>query len=113
MVKYVCSRCSYQTNRKSSYNDHINRKLCGNKNIPRAVRIEVWNKYNGNKIIAKCFVGCGENISINNFICRYDITIKNGGSNEIQNIRPICRMCSRSIRAMNISDFMKKYGFDE
>jgi molecular chaperone DnaK (HSP70) len=82
--------------------------------IPKAVRVAVWNKYNNIKDgISNCYVGCGEQISQNNFECGHVISEKFGGKITIDNLRPICPNCNKSMGSMNMMEFIKKYNFNE
>ena len=84
------------------------------KTIPKAVKITVWNTYakelDVKKLTAKCFVGCGREITIVDFELGHVEAYSNGGSNKIDNLRPICSLCNKSMGATNMFDFMKNYG---
>jgi 5-methylcytosine-specific restriction endonuclease McrA len=82
--------------------------------IPATVRNTVWNKYIGtDKKIGNCHCCQFESISFANFECGHVISVKNGGETTIENLRPICPHCNKSMGAMNMEEFMKKYGFDQ
>ena len=63
-----------------------------NAKIPKTVENIVWRQYFNDKIIGKCYC------------CK--ITI--------DNLRPICGLCSSSISnsKMNMNEFITKYGLD-
>lgn len=78
--------------------------------IPKAVRTAVWNKYIGSeKGISKCYVRCGEQISQSNFECGHVISERDGGLVNVENLRPICANCNRSMGTKNMMEFMKQY----
>lgn len=78
--------------------------------IPKAVRTAVWNNFIGNeKGVGKCYVGCGEQISQNNFECGHVISEKCGGKVILDNLRPICSNCNKSMGQKNMEDFIVKY----
>lgn len=80
--------------------------------IPQAVRVAVWNKYIGrDRYSNECYIGCGNLIQQNNFECGYIISEKKGGKITMQNLRPICNICNKSIGTKNMMDFIEKYGF--
>ena len=81
--------------------------------IPKALRNAVWNHNIGNNKEGKCYVGCGEKISINNFVCGHIISEKNGGKIILKNLKPICVSCNSSMGTMDMNDFINKYGFRE
>jgi hypothetical protein len=78
--------------------------------IPVAVRKIVWNTYIGkdNKS-GKCLCCDSEDISNTNFECGHIKSEKNGGEVNIENLRPICGNCNKSIGSNNMDEFMVKY----
>ena len=78
--------------------------------IPVAVRKIVWNTYIGkdNKS-GKCLCCDSEDISNTNFECGHIKSEKNGGEVNIENLRPICGNCNKSIGSNNMDEFMIKY----
>ena len=68
----------------------------------------VWKKYiSPTEIEGKCFVGCGTSIQINNFEAGHVIPFSNGGDNTIDNLRPICSLCNKSMGTMSIDEWTK------
>ena len=81
--------------------------------IPQAVRIAVWNTYVGRDVgVSECLVGCGNLMQISNFESGHIISKKNGGQITIQNLRPICSTCNKSIGSKDMIKFIRKYGFE-
>lgn len=79
--------------------------------IPKNVRIIIWNHYIGEDIIKhKCLCCKKVTISNTNFEVGHVLSEKNGGSHEINNLRPICFACNHSMGAENMVDFVVKYG---
>jgi len=79
--------------------------------IPKQIRTIVWNHYIGQDILKhKCL--CCKKVSIinTNFEVGHVISEKNGGTHEINNLRPICGACNHSMGAENMIDFVVKYG---
>jgi hypothetical protein len=82
------------------------------KNIPKAVKLAVWKKYlSDTDLEGKCFVGCGTSIQIHNFEAGHVIAFANGGADMIDNLRPICSLCNKSMGATNMNEFIDKFGF--
>lgn len=82
------------------------------KSIPKAVKVSIWKKYiSPSKLDGKCFVGCGTLIQINNFEAGHVISFSNGGENTIENLRPICSLCNKSMGKTNMNEFIDKYKF--
>jgi len=79
--------------------------------IPKNVRIIVWNHYIGEDIIKhKCLCCKKVTISNTNFEVGHVQSEKNGGTHEINNLRPICFSCNHSMATENMIDFVVKYG---
>lgn len=79
--------------------------------IPKNVRNIVWNHYIGEDVIKhKCL--CCKKVSISNtsFDVGHVISEKNGGTHEINNLRPICCACNHSMGTENMIDFVVKFG---
>lgn len=79
--------------------------------IPATVRNVVWSQYNGENAYGKCYCCNTENISKANFECGHVISEKNGGGITIDNLRPICGLCNKSMGICDMNIFMEKYGF--
>ena len=79
------------------------------KKIPKHIKMLVWKKYFGAETaVGKCYV-CGEPIHISNFEVGHNRAVAKGGSDDINNLRPICRGCNLAMGTMSIEDFKKKY----
>lgn len=79
--------------------------------IPKNVRMIVWNHYIGEDIIKhKCLCCKKVTISNTNFEVGHVLSEKNGGSHEINNLRPICFACNHSMGSENMIDFVVKFG---
>ena len=86
------------------------------KAIPKAVRKKVFAEYiktdDPNKLTGKCFVECGNKINIDDFEVGHIVSVAEGGSDEIENLRPICSPCNKSMGKQNLLNFKDKYGFN-
>jgi 5-methylcytosine-specific restriction endonuclease McrA len=79
--------------------------------IPKNVRVIVWNHYIGEDIIKhKCLCCKKVTISNTNFEVGHVLSEKNGGTHEINNLRPICFACNHSMGSENMIDFVVKFG---
>ena len=77
----------------SKRNDHIPRKA-----IPKALREEVWRRYIGNKYESKCTIGwCTNTITPFDYEVGHNIPHSKGGVTTIENLRPICSRCNKSM----------------
>jgi len=79
--------------------------------IPKNVRIIVWNHYIGEDLIKHRCLCCKKVLITNtNFEVGHVLSEKNGGSHEINNLRPICFACNHSMGSENMIEFVVKYG---
>lgn len=80
--------------------------------IPKSVRTSVWNHYIGEYINQHRCLCCKKVlISNTNFDVGHVISEKDGGTHEINNLRPICSPCNHSMGSENMIEFVKKYGY--
>lgn len=68
------------------------------KAIPKALREEVWRRYIGNKYESKCTIGwCTNTITPFDYEVGHNIPHSKGGTTTIENLRPICSRCNKSM----------------
>ena len=66
--------------------------------IPKAVREQVWLKYQGKKYENKCYIKwCCNNIDVFNYHVGHNIPESKGGPMCLDNLRPICSRCNLSM----------------
>jgi hypothetical protein len=81
------------------------------KQIPKHIKTLIWNRYIGDDIIKhKCLCCKYETIRNTDFEAGHVLSEHNGGTNEISNLRPICRPCNASMGTMHMIDYIKMYG---
>lgn len=77
------------------------------KTLPKTLRNKVWDTYIGKeKGIGACFV-CGRELDSKYFECGHVTSVKDGGDNTLQNLRPICSLCNKSMGTMDLYEFKK------
>lgn len=81
--------------------------------IPPQLRRLVWEKYmkKPDKTYGPCFV-CNNIIHLLQFECGHVISHSEGGSLTVENLRPICGSCNKSMGTQNLYDYKKKF-FEE
>ena len=78
--------------------------------ISKKHRTVIWDTHVGeSKRQGNCY-SCNNVIDITDFDCGHVVSKKNGGSDEKENIRPICRSCNLSCGTQNLDDFKKSLG---
>lgn len=80
--------------------------------ITPRVRRQVWNTHIGETTgVSKCM--CCEDIKItqHNFICGHVVAECNGGTLDIENLRPICAVCNDAMGQENMNEYkIAKFG---
>jgi 5-methylcytosine-specific restriction endonuclease McrA len=79
--------------------------------IPKALREQVWLKYNGRKYDAKCFIKwCKNNITVYDYEVGHNIPHSKGGKDTIDNLFAICSRCNKSMSDnYTIDEFSKTF----
>lgn len=81
------------------------------KAIPKAIKALVWNTHigesNGIGLCQCCFTNEIKQMS---FQCGHVISEYNGGSVNVNNMKPICSGCNFSMGTRNMDEYMKTYG---
>lgn len=54
---------------------------------------------------AKCRAGCGENVNVFDFECGHVVAKSKGGEDKVDNLRPICSTCNKSMGVMNMEEY--------
>ena len=79
------------------------------KTIPKAVKITLWNKFFGeDNAKGKCEV-CQREIKMTEFDAGHIIAVTNGGSDNLDNLAPVCGTCNKSMGTQNLQDFKTVY----
>ena len=79
------------------------------KTIPKSLKNKVWDHYIGSdKGQGQCYC-CRGTLDSKNFECGHVIPVKNGGQNTLNNLRPICSCCNKSMGTKNLEDFKDEY----
>jgi len=75
--------------------------------ISKVMRANVWDFYIGEeKGIAKCLCCDRSEITQFQFECGHVISEYNGGDTTLENLRPVCSMCNKSMGKMNMDEFI-------
>lgn len=78
--------------------------------IPKKVRIETWSRYIGMEIgKAPCMCCEKEDMTQMTFHCGHVVSHADGGSMNIDNLRPICASCNLSMHTQNMNEFRLQF----
>ena len=86
--------------------DEIN--LYYRQKINKKIRNVIWKKRNGNSLVGKCYV-CNEEIDYDIFECAHIISVSEGGTNNIDNMEPTCRLCNNDMGIINLHTYKQTY----
>lgn len=91
--EYLVNLIKYSANNKLS-----NCPSSGRKSIPKKIKIEVWEKYFENCCRHNCFIDeCNNEITAWDFQAGHDIPYSEQGSDDVENLRPICGECNKGM----------------
>jgi len=81
----------------------------GRKKLPQKVRTKVWNKFfNHEDFSGKCTV-CEDPITKDDYQCGHITAVAKGGTNNLNNLAPVCGSCNRSMMTENMDEYRKKF----
>lgn len=78
------------------------------KHFPKTLRHRLWTSIFENNMNGFCFV-CSCTVNIDNFHAGHIISVKNGGTDNINNLRVVCSLCNLSMGTQNLEYFKNKY----
>jgi len=79
--------------------------------IPKALREQVWLKYNHRVYDSKCYIRwCSNKVSVYDYEVGHNIPESKGGLTVIENLRPICSRCNRSMSDSYTIDEWNNFG---
>lgn len=79
------------------------------KTIPKAVKDKVWDTYIGkHNGTGQCYC-CRTSIDSKSFDCGHVVAAALGGENVVENMRPVCSTCNKSMGTQNMEDFKLMY----
>jgi len=78
------------------------------KNVPNALRKEVWFKYNMDLLHGECYC-CKRSTDAFDFHCGHVISHADNGPMTLENLRPICATCNLSMGTENLYAFKSRF----
>jgi len=81
--------------------------------IKKAIRQLVWNRFIGaTRGTGYCWCCNSTIITAFEFECGHVLARAEGGPDTVDNLRPICGLCNRSMGTENMLEFQKKHGLE-
>jgi hypothetical protein len=78
------------------------------KGIPKAVRDKLWEIENKDSLHGNCFT-CEKKLDYHTFHASHITSVKNGGSDNISNLKICCITCNLSMGTRNLFEFKELY----
>ena len=79
------------------------------KALPPQLRLQVWEKYMGPMIHGLCFVCEHTPITFGvNVEYGHVLAVANGGADTVENLRPICGSCNKSMGTQNLLEYRER-----
>jgi hypothetical protein len=78
------------------------------KRIPKYIKNLAWKKHIGLGHEGKCYC-CGSTITLFNFQVGHNIALVKGGTDNIENLIPICAGCNNAMGTDSIEEFKKRH----
>ena len=75
------------------------------KQIPKGLKVEVWDKHFPKQRFGLCTCCNKTEIAIESFECGHIVAEKMGGETNLANLQPICRLCNLSMHTQNLNDY--------
>jgi len=118
--KMKSDKDTYLNKLKIKYNDVLQQNgykpscLFKRKTIPAPLKRDCWNKWIGPNVAQSHCLCCNNHkISMNDFEAGHIISDADGGELSVNNLKPICSMCNKSMGKKNMNDFIKECGYDK
>ena len=118
-VKILCYECYKEYKHKVEERKHKSKVKNSKKTVkiptkkrrtacPKSVKETLWRKYFGDNINGKCYI-CDTSITLFNFEVGHNKPFSKGGKWTVNNLRPLCRSCNRSMGTMTAEKYKKKH----
>lgn len=86
----------------------VNHGKAKKQTISKAKKISVWETHVGKNIgCCKCFCCKTHEITQMNFACGHILSEHEGGTLDVNNLRPVCTTCNSSMGTKNMREFMR------
>jgi hypothetical protein len=83
----------------------LSKSANGKKSIPKPLKKMIWEKYSN----GKCYCCCDREISMFDFDAGHIIPESKGGPTTIDNLRPICSSCNKSMNNRDMREYTAQY----
>lgn len=84
------------------------KEMKSRKKIPQSIRIKLWNRNFGDNMRGECFC-CEKELMFTDFEAGHIVAVKNGGSDTLDNLEPICRLCNADMGTIHMHVYKKLF----
>jgi 5-methylcytosine-specific restriction endonuclease McrA len=112
VLKESSSDIALSLTKKSTYDKQsMNKKKYKKKQIPKALREQVWIAKMGKCFTGPCLISwCTNEMTCFSFDCGHNIPESKNGPTNVENLIPICRNCNLGMgNRLTIEEWQKKY----
>jgi len=78
------------------------------KSIPKSVRDKLWNETFPDTLVGTCYC-CSKKLDYHTFHASHIISVKNGGTDNVSNLKVCCITCNLSMGTRNLEEFKSIY----
>lgn len=109
-IKKIQDKLTDEINNLRQLNQHlfIQDNKSKRKSIPKAIKNKCWDINIGmEKGIGGCTV-CGTTIYARHFEAGHVISAKNGGGDNVSNLKPVCEECNKYMGSKNMDEYINE-----
>ena len=107
--KHIQDTIFEELGESSSSNITVDNKRKSRKTIPKAIKNQLWRKHFGNSMKGRCVCCQNEIDALEGWEAGHVEAAANGGSDHIDNLRPVCSTCNKSMSTMNLNEYINRY----
>lgn len=108
-VKYILDYLPHSLPVKIEKEENIVKNVSVRKAIPKSLKSKLWKQYFGNNMVGNCFCCKAEIEGLGGWEAGHILASALGGPDTIDNLRPICSTCNKSMGTLNMDIFKEKY----
>lgn len=101
-------RIIYKITNEIEYENMEHMPLNYRTKIPKKIREKIWKDIFNDNMVGNCYV-CMENIRFTDFECGHVISVFYGGTNGLNNLKPVCKTCNNDMGTMNMEEYKKLF----
>lgn len=89
--------------------EQITKKQIKRKNIPKPVKNQLWRDHFGSNMKGNCYCCNCQIDALEGWEAGHIIAASKGGLDNVNNLRPVCSTCNKSMGNMHMDEYISKY----